>query len=147
MRWAVRPSSAVIASRSGRRRSAAAARGPGAARAMAAARGRSPLIVGRTGGGAGRFRPHRDLARAGPPRPSPHPLSSGGEQVGYYRPSVSRLGKYRLLEPVATGGMAEVYRAELPGPEGFVKQLAVKLLRGDLGGDPEMNRMFIQEAR
>ena len=67
--------------------------------------------------------------------------------MGYHRPSVSRLGKYRLLEPVATGGMAEVYRAELPGPEGFVKQVAVKLLRGDLGDDPEMNRMFIQEAR
>ncbi|HET8732309.1 MAG TPA: serine/threonine-protein kinase, partial [Anaeromyxobacteraceae bacterium] len=58
-----------------------------------------------------------------------------------------RLGKYLLIEPIASGGMAEVWRAEVTGPAGFVKQVAVKLVRADRGDDPEMVRMFVQEAR
>jgi serine/threonine protein kinase len=60
---------------------------------------------------------------------------------------VRRLGKYLLIEPIASGGMAEVWRAEVAGPAGFVKQVAVKLVRADRGGDDEMVRMFTQEAR
>ncbi len=43
--------------------------------------------------------------------------------------------------------MAEVWRAEVAGPAGFVKQVAVKLVRADRGDDDEMVRMFLQEAR
>jgi len=43
--------------------------------------------------------------------------------------------------------MAEVWRAEVAGPAGFVKQVAVKLVRADRGDDDEMVRMFIQEAQ
>ncbi|MEY2668676.1 MAG: hypothetical protein RJA59_1314 [Pseudomonadota bacterium] len=57
------------------------------------------------------------------------------------------LGKYLLIEPIASGGMAEVWRAEVAGPAGFVKQVAVKLVRADRGDDDEMVRMFLQEAR
>jgi serine/threonine-protein kinase len=60
---------------------------------------------------------------------------------------VRRLGKYLLIEPIASGGMAEVWRAEVAGPAGFVKQVAVKLVRADRGDDDEMVRMFTQEAR
>jgi serine/threonine-protein kinase len=60
---------------------------------------------------------------------------------------VRRLGKYLLIEPIASGGMAEVWRAEVAGPAGFVKQVAVKLVRADRGDDDEMVRMFIQEAQ
>jgi serine/threonine-protein kinase len=60
---------------------------------------------------------------------------------------VRRLGKYLLIEPIASGGMAEVWRAEVAGPAGFVKQVAVKLVRADRGDDDEMVRMFVQEAR
>ncbi|HEX9288303.1 MAG TPA: serine/threonine-protein kinase, partial [Anaeromyxobacteraceae bacterium] len=56
-------------------------------------------------------------------------------------------GKYRLLEPVASGGMAEVWRAEAPGAEGFVKEVALKLIRGDHDARGDFVRMFIQEAR
>ena len=63
-------------------------------------------------------------------------------------PIVARtLGRYRLIEPIATGGMAEVWRAEAPGPEGFVKEVALKVVRGDHGADGELVRMFIREAR
>ena len=58
-----------------------------------------------------------------------------------------QLGKYLLIEPIASGGMAEVWRAEVAGPAGFVKQVAVKLVRADRGDDDEMVRMFIQEAQ
>jgi serine/threonine protein kinase len=60
---------------------------------------------------------------------------------------VRQLGKYRLLEPVASGGMADVFRAEVPGAAGFVKQVAVKLIRGDQGEASDFVRMFIEEAR
>ncbi|HET9596412.1 MAG TPA: serine/threonine-protein kinase, partial [Anaeromyxobacteraceae bacterium] len=56
-------------------------------------------------------------------------------------------GKYRLVEPIASGGMAEVWRAEAPGAEGFVKEVALKLVRGDHDARGEFVRMFIQEAR
>ncbi|HQR30115.1 MAG TPA: serine/threonine-protein kinase, partial [Anaeromyxobacteraceae bacterium] len=58
-----------------------------------------------------------------------------------------QLGRYLLIEPIASGGMAEVWRAEVAGPSGFVKQVAVKLVRADRGDDDEMVRMFVQEAR
>ncbi|MFL5302180.1 MAG: serine/threonine-protein kinase, partial [Anaeromyxobacteraceae bacterium] len=60
---------------------------------------------------------------------------------------MQRFGKYRLLEPVAAGGMAEVWRAEAPGAEGFVKEVALKLIRGDHDARGDFVRMFIQEAR
>ena len=56
-------------------------------------------------------------------------------------------GKYRLVEPIACGGMAEVWRAEAPGAEGFVKEVALKLIRGDHHARGGFERMFIQEAR
>ncbi len=56
-------------------------------------------------------------------------------------------GKYRLLELVASGGMAEVWRAEAPGAEGFVKEVALKLIRGDHDARGDFVEMFIQEAR
>jgi len=60
---------------------------------------------------------------------------------------VRTFGKYRLLEPVASGGMAEVWRAEAPGAEGFVKEVALKLIRGDHDARGDFVRMFVQEAR
>jgi serine/threonine-protein kinase len=60
---------------------------------------------------------------------------------------VRSFGKYRLLELLASGGMAEVWRAELPGPAGFAKEVALKLVRADLGAQPELARLFEQEAR
>src|SRR3990172_10773746 len=43
--------------------------------------------------------------------------------------------------------MAEVWRAEARGPQGFVKEVALKLVRGGKGPGGEFVRMFVQEAR
>ena len=39
-----------------------------------------------------------------------------------------QFGKYQLLEKIATGGMAEVYRARAFGMAGFEKILVIKIV-------------------
>src|SRR5512138_3489329 len=43
--------------------------------------------------------------------------------------------------------MAEVWRAEAPGAAGFVKEVALKLIRGDHDARSDFVEMFIREAR
>jgi serine/threonine protein kinase len=56
-------------------------------------------------------------------------------------------GPYRLLEKVASGGMAEVFRAKRTGVEGFEKVLAVKRILRHLSDNKEFVDMFINEAK
>lgn len=58
-----------------------------------------------------------------------------------------RFGRYTLVEKIANGGTAEVYRAILAGDEGFAKTVAVKRLLPNWGGSEKMQRMLIDEAR
>jgi serine/threonine protein kinase len=58
-----------------------------------------------------------------------------------------RLGRYRLLERRAIGGMAEVWRAEVDGPRGFHHTVVVKRLHRRFGDDPEFVAMLAREAR
>ncbi|MDD5309406.1 MAG: protein kinase [Deltaproteobacteria bacterium] len=60
---------------------------------------------------------------------------------------MQQLGKYRLESLIATGGMAEVYRASIVGPSGFVKTVCVKRVRPEMADDPEFVEMFESEAR
>ncbi len=55
-------------------------------------------------------------------------------------------GKYILLERLGGGGMAEVFRARLHGPQGFEKELALKLILPQLSDEPEFVKMFVHEA-
>ena len=55
------------------------------------------------------------------------------------------LGRYRVVAPLAAGGMGAVYLARVEGPSGFVRPVAIKrLLRT---GDTEEARLFAREAR
>jgi len=56
-------------------------------------------------------------------------------------------GKYRLLERVATGGMAEVFRAKTSGVGNFEKVVAIKRLHAHYSKDVEFIKMLLDEAR
>jgi len=55
-------------------------------------------------------------------------------------------GQYHLLEKIATGGMAEVYRARSYGMEGFEKILVIKRVLDHLATDDEFIQLFQYEA-
>jgi hypothetical protein len=56
-------------------------------------------------------------------------------------------GKYLLVERLAQGGMAEVFRAVYQGGHGFEKQVAVKRILPVFDGAREFVAMFVDEAR
>ncbi|HMI92944.1 MAG TPA: protein kinase, partial [Polyangiales bacterium] len=56
-------------------------------------------------------------------------------------------GKYQLLEQLARGGMAEVYKAKAHGVEGFEKVLVIKRILPELSENPRFTAMFIDEAK
>jgi serine/threonine-protein kinase len=56
-------------------------------------------------------------------------------------------GKYRIVRRLASGGMAEVFRAQVVGPEGFEKDVCLKRVLPHLARDSEFVEMFKAEAR
>jgi serine/threonine-protein kinase len=58
-----------------------------------------------------------------------------------------RFGRYELIERLAIGGMAELYRAVLPGPSGFEKVVAIKKILPDLKRSSKFRKMFLHEGR
>lgn len=57
------------------------------------------------------------------------------------------IGRYRILRLVASGGMADVYKAVMTGPHKFEKQVALKMIHERLTHDMAFRSMFIDEAR
>jgi len=55
--------------------------------------------------------------------------------------------RYELLERIATGGMAEVFRARSVGEHGFQKTLAIKRILPSLASNDEFVGRFIAEAK
>lgn len=55
-------------------------------------------------------------------------------------------GRYRLVERIAQGGMAEIYRAEYNGEGGFTRTLAVKRILPQWSFDPQFRKMLKDEA-
>jgi serine/threonine protein kinase len=56
-------------------------------------------------------------------------------------------GPYELLDRVAVGGMAEVFKAKRSGVEGFEKIVAVKRILPHLSDNQEFVDMFVNEAK
>ncbi len=55
--------------------------------------------------------------------------------------------RYQIVERIAAGGMAEVYRGESSGVEGFRKRVAIKRVLPQLSANREFIDMFLDEAR
>jgi serine/threonine protein kinase len=58
-----------------------------------------------------------------------------------------RFGKYHVLEKIAQGGMAEVYKVKTVGIAGFEKIQALKRILPHQAREPRFIRSFIDEAR
>jgi serine/threonine protein kinase len=77
--------------------------------------------------------------------PGPEETPAGvAEPVG---PGEGAYGPYRLLQRVAVGGMAEVFKAKRSGVEGFEKVVAVKRILPHLSDNKEFVDMFVDEAK
>jgi serine/threonine-protein kinase len=59
----------------------------------------------------------------------------------------SQFGRYTLLERLAVGGMAEVFRAKISSSHGFEKVLVIKRILPHLAADATFVSMFIDEAK
>ena len=76
--------------------------------------------------------------------PEPPAMSSGRQS----RPSLDAdFGRYRLVEMIGKGGMAEVFRAVAQGMQGFERVFVIKRIRPDRSDSPKFVQMFCEEAR
>ncbi len=60
---------------------------------------------------------------------------------------IGKVGKYELLERIATGGMAEIFKAQASGEHGFKKLVVIKKILPHLARNDTFVEMFIDEAR
>ncbi len=58
-----------------------------------------------------------------------------------------QFGKYRLIQPLAQGGMAEIFLAKQQGPAGYEKTVVIKRILQQWSENPEFVEMFLDEAR
>ena len=59
----------------------------------------------------------------------------------------TQFGKYQILDRIAFGGMAELFRARIQGEQGFQKLVAVKKMHAHFSIEPEVVEAFIEEAK
>lgn len=71
----------------------------------------------------------------------------GKQSIGGAFAPGQRVDRYELLEPLGSGGMAEVFRARTQGPGGFERQVVIKRILPSSACDPEFVAMFIDEAK
>jgi serine/threonine protein kinase len=61
--------------------------------------------------------------------------------------AIQTFGKYQILERIATGGMAEIYKARLEGIGGFQRTFAIKRVLPHLSQNAEYVAMLVDEAK
>jgi len=72
------------------------------------------------------------------PVPSPRPAPPG---------AIEEYGNYFLLEKIAVGGMAELFKAQQRGVQGFQKIVAIKRILPHFSDNEDFVTMFIDEAK
>ncbi len=60
--------------------------------------------------------------------------------------TLDRIGGYRILRRLATGGTSDVLLARAEGPHGFGRTVVLKKLLAQYQNDPQFERMFAREA-
>jgi hypothetical protein len=70
-----------------------------------------------------------------------------GAMAAATTPGIRQIGRYMLVRPLGSGGMAEVHLARSTGEAGFEKQVALKLLQSWLARNPLAVEHFLNEAR
>ena len=58
-----------------------------------------------------------------------------------------QIGPFRVLRRLGVGGVGEVLLAVAHGAGGFEKRVALKVLREELRGDADFERVLLEEAR
>jgi TonB family protein len=76
----------------------------------------------------------------------PHPVAAPKVEEDDATDGV-KFGQYVLLEKIATGGMAEVWKARMRGVEGFQKIVAIKKILPHLSDNQDFIEMFVDEAK
>ena len=61
--------------------------------------------------------------------------------------SKSRFGRYELLGCIGRGGMAEIHKARIHGPDGFEKILVLKKILPRHAASPAFVEMLVAEAK
>ncbi len=61
--------------------------------------------------------------------------------------SIQSFGKYQILERIASGGMAEIYKARLEGIGGFQRLFAIKRVRPEFSTNTDFIEMLVDEAK
>src|SRR5450432_2733844 len=59
----------------------------------------------------------------------------------------TQFSRYEIVNRLARGGMAEVWRAVVTGMAGFHREVVIKTMRPELAVSEDLVRMFINEAR
>lgn len=67
--------------------------------------------------------------------------------ASFQTPFPDSVGKYELLLPIGTGGMATVYLARSTGAGGFEREVALKLVHAHLRADEDSKAQLLEEAK
>ncbi|HKB70892.1 MAG TPA: TonB family protein [Thermoanaerobaculia bacterium] len=82
-------------------------------------------------------------AAAAPPPPAPAAAAKKAPAPS----DKDRFGQFQLMEKIATGGMAEVWKARMSGVDGFQKIVAIKKILPHMAASEDFITMFADEAK
>lgn len=81
------------------------------------------------------------------PNTTPSPQAPGAQAPGGESIVTDRLGRYRLIRCVSTGGMARVYEARRESLAGVAPKVAIKVILPEHANDAKFQQLFLNEAK